>query len=587
VLDARSALGLVTVSVLGGQLLAAGGAPPVTVLLGAPLAASVLWFVSRRSVVGWTALALAGAALGAVRLQAVTRPALLAGHVARLDLPRRATLVGRVADPPMHRAGRTALVLDVEAVDGAATSGRVRLAVRGDGPWSLGDRLRVATTLRRPRNFANPGSFDLVGMLARQGIFVTASVWDPATMERQPAAARGVRARLERWRRRLARAIVRAVPSPEAGVLQALVVGEEGDISPSLRDAFSRAGVVHVLSVSGLHVALVAAAGLGALRWLLGRSERLLLRLDAERVAAVLSLVPVVLYTALAGLGVATLRSTFMVVASVLAGLLGRRADVLRTLALAALVLALVWPGAPLDVSFQLSFVSVLAIVLGTRALLGDRWRARRWADRVRAALVVSACAFVGTAPLTAWHFHQVSPMGVIANPVIVPLFGTVVVGLGLAGAAVEPVAPWLAVWAFRGAGLALRPGIALVRAAAAPWWAAFDVPIPSLLELVLLYAAVGAACCLRWRAGRLALAAALAALAADAACWAHVRFGSHGLRVRSSTSGRATPPWRSYRTGGCSWSTPAACRAVGSTPARRSSGRFCGPARSSGSTRS
>src|SRR5207245_5358111 len=85
--------------------------------------------------------------------------------------------------------------------------------------------------------------------------------------------------------------------------------------------------------------------------------------------AALLSLGPVALYTALAGLGVATLRSAIMVAATVLAGLLGRRADVLRTLALAALVLALAWPGTPLEIAFQLSFASVAAIVCGMRRL--------------------------------------------------------------------------------------------------------------------------------------------------------------------------------------------------------------------------
>src|SRR5204862_1684132 len=155
---------------------------------------------------------------------------------------------------------------------------------------------------------------------------------------------------------------------------------------------------------SGLHVGLVAAAGFALARWLLGRSERLLLAVDVERLAALLSLGPVALYTALAGLGVATLRSAIMVAAAVLAGLLGRRADVLRTLALAALVLALRWPGTPLEIGFQLSFGSVLAIVCGTRRIAPPvpkpaSWRARAWQ-----AFAASPCALAGTAPLTAFH---------------------------------------------------------------------------------------------------------------------------------------------------------------------------------------
>src|SRR5207249_6195905 len=136
-----------------------------------------------------------------------------------------------------------------------------------------------------------------------------------------------------------------------------------------------------------------------------------------------------------------------------------------RTLGLAALVLALVQPGAPLEIAFQLSFASVLAIVWGT-GWLGrrrDRW------TRAATFALVSPCALLGTAPLTAFHFHQVSLIGVVANPVIIPIFGALVVIPGLVGAAVEPAWPAAAVVLFRMAGVVLVPGIALVRAFARP----------------------------------------------------------------------------------------------------------------------
>src|SRR5438132_250505 len=246
-----------------------------------------------------------------------------------------------------------------------------------------------------------------------------------------------------------------AVPPPEGAVLRALIVGDEEGIDADLREAFTRAGVVHVLSISGLHVGLVAAAGFALARWLLGRSERLLLAADVERLASVLSLGPVALYTALAGLGVATLRSAIMVTAAVLAGLLGRRADVLRTLALAALVLALAWPGTPLEIGFQLSFVSVGAIVCGMRRLAPGA-PVGSWRARLGAAALVSPCALVGTAPLTAFHFHQVSLVGLVANPLTIPIFGSAVVVVGLVGAVAEPVLPGAAAVLFRLAGRVL-----------------------------------------------------------------------------------------------------------------------------------
>ncbi|HUE31215.1 MAG TPA: ComEC/Rec2 family competence protein, partial [Verrucomicrobiae bacterium] len=486
-MDVRAGLGVVTVGVLAGEIGAAAWAPPPAALLMAPAVAIVLWLATgRRRKLAWAALAVAAMVLGAARMRGVAAPILPAAHVARLRLPLATTLEGRIVAAPERHAGRTVLLVEAAAVGRGAgrrpACGLVRLAIRHPARrWRYGERLRVETRLRAPRNFENPGRFDYAGHLARQGVLVTASAWNGDLVERLPGRARGLRARLERWRDRLAAAIAAAVPPPEGAVLRALIVGDEEGIDVDLRDAFTRAGVVHVLSISGLHVGLVAAAGFALARWLLGRSERLLLAVNVERLAALLGLGPVALYTALAGLGVATLRSAIMVAAAVLAGLLGRRAEVLRTLALAALVLALVWPGTPLEIAFQLSFASVAAIVCGVRRLApaapGGSWRAR-----LRAAALVSPCALVGTAPLTAFHFHQVSLVGLIANPLTIPIFGSAVVVLGLVGAVVEPVAPPAAAALFRTAGLVLWPGIALVRTLAKPAWAAVDVPIPSLL---------------------------------------------------------------------------------------------------------
>jgi len=523
----RAALGVTAAAVVAGEVVA--GWPPAAVALvviglGALLTART---PRRRALV---ALALAAAGVGIVRVRVVVAPALPPGHVARLPLPLRTVLTGRVVGSPERRGRRLVLEVEAEAVGRGAgrrtASGLVRVTVRRPRHrWMLGDRLEIPATLRRPRNFANPGAFDWAGHLARRGVYVTAFAWDARTVTRLPGHPRGVRIALERWRVRVALAITRAVPSAEGAVLRALVVGDEAAVGTGLRDAFTRAGVVHVLSVSGLHIGLVAAAAFAVGRWFLARSERLLLHADVGRLAAALSLPPVVVYAGLAGFGVATLRSALMAAAVVVAVFLGRRADVLRTLALAALVLSLASPGAPLEIAFQLSFLSVLAIVVGTRRWGGDR---SRW----RQALLVSPCALLGTAPLTAFHFHQVSLVGVVANPVTVPIFGSAVLVPGLAGALLEPFVPAAADVLFRAAGFVLRPGVWLVQAFARPAWAAVDVPIPNLFELALLYALVAGLLFASHRAGRAVLALAIVVLLGDAAWWVHARFARTVLRV-------------------------------------------------------
>jgi len=526
-------LWLVTGGVVVGELASARLFPSLAAIAALALVGAALWRGRTRP----AAVAAWAIALGLARMRSVVAPALPGDHVARLPLPFRTTLVGRVAEAPQVRESRTVLVVEAERVQQGGqlvpACGRVRLAIRGRAPdWRYGDRLRTGTILRAPRGFANPGSFDLPAYLARRGIRVTAGARDASSVERLPGAARGLRARLEAWRARLAVRIAATVPAPAAAVLTALVLGDDGGIPAPLRDAFARAGVVHVLSVSGLHVGIVAGAGLWLVRWLLARSERLLLTADVGRIAAVAALGPVLLYVMLAGAAVATLRSALMVIAAVAAALLERRVDVLRTLALAALLLALVEPGCPLDIPYQLSFASVLAIVGGTRRFAPVAGAGAGWGVRLATAALVSPCALLGTAPLTAFHFHQVSLAGVVANPLVLPLFGGVVVGAGLVGAFVEPVAPALADWLFRIAGAALQPGIWLVGALGRPDWAAIDVPIPNVGELILLYGVLAGVLLPSGRRRRIAVATFVFALTADVGWWVHVRTATGPLRA-------------------------------------------------------
>jgi competence protein ComEC len=529
---ARAVVWVVTAGVLGAQLApwrmpAAGLTAAAVLLLGAAR-------LARSRVLALTAAAVLAVAAGGARMRAVDSQVFPAGDVATLGLPCRTTIDGEVEDV-RRTAERTIVLLRALAVDDGVVRGPVRGRVRLTARCALaklraGDAVRAATTLRAPRGFANPGSFDIVGHLARRGIRAIGSVWQCEDLERRPRPTRGIAVRLARWRERLARAIGRAVPPPRAAVLRALVLGDESGIDEAHRQAFTRAGVVHVLSVSGLHVGLVALATFALVRWLLARSERALLALDVRRIAAVASLGPVVLYGALAGFEVATLRSVIMAGLGVLAVLVRRRIEVLRMLALAAVAVALAQPGAPLEIGFQLSFVSVLALALGAR-----RWApgpATSWCKRLRATMVVTASAFAGTAPLTAMHFQQVSPMSLVANPLVVPLFGSLVVVLGLAGACVEPVSAPVATALFRLAGHALRPGIVLVEVLARPSWAALDVPAPSAIEVALLYALLAAAVVPGGSARRGLAAAAIIGLVVDAGCWVRERWAPGVLRV-------------------------------------------------------
>ncbi|MCX8071757.1 MAG: DNA internalization-related competence protein ComEC/Rec2 [Candidatus Binatia bacterium] len=429
------------------------------------------------------AYAAAAFLVGFMRANAVYNPGSFpAGHVASWALPSAYEVEARVRSGNLVAGGKTALVIDVLRVRHGGTwrtaSGRVRVSVyRSTRVWAEGQVFRAFLKLRRPRNFGNPGEFSYVSYLARQGIYVTAAAesdqsWQLVGQERPWRGA------LARWRRRVAALFEREAPPRSAAVLRALIVGDQSGISPDLRDAFSRVGVGHVLSISGLHVALVAGAGYAAARFALSGSEAVLLRLNVPKVAGALSLVPVGFYAAIAGESVATQRAILML-AVVLGGLLSNReAYFLNVLAVAAVGVVFADPGVTADVSFQLSFVAVWALVIAA-GVFRTRWPTRideansnsAWrryllsgARYLAASLWLSFAAGAATAPFTAWHFFQVPLIGPLANLVLVPLLGSLAVLLGLCAAFAEPWCSAVAAVFARAGGLAVEAGCALLQ---------------------------------------------------------------------------------------------------------------------------
>jgi competence protein ComEC len=135
-----------------------------------------------------------------------------------------------------------------------------------------------------------------------------------------------------------------------------------------------------------------------------------------------------------------------------------------------------------------------------------------------RPAVGAATAAWIGTAPLTAFHFHQVSLVSVVANPVVVPLFEGASLLPALAGAIFAPVSPPLAGLAFDVASVPIRVALAVVRRVGTWPWAALDVPYPNVVELALLYGLVGGTWLRARPGGRLLAACCLVALAVDAA---------------------------------------------------------------------
>jgi competence protein ComEC len=515
----------------------AGDLVPLPLAGGAVLAVVALvgWVCARRREafvgVATLGLAFAAGALGQA-VRARPPPGLLGDE--------RQIVEGTVAAPPERAFGITRVLVDLDAVTRGdrqrAAEGRVAVSLAGE-PWELllpGDRVRFPSLLRPPRGFLVPGAPDVARRAAAEGVMATGSVHDPPALARMRAPpAWSLRRAPEAARERLRAALRAHLQGEDLALVSSLVLGDRGDVDRGLDDSFRAMGVSHVLSVSGLHLAVAAWLFYAGLGWLLLRVPGVGRGRPVRRLAALLALPATVAYTLLTGAQVATVRACVVAVVWFVGVALERRSTATQTLAIAALAVLIASPLELFDPSFQLSFAAALAGALLARRLLPrvalggaeppseplvakgrarlptvERWLARlgRWALRLCAA---SAAAILATAPIAAWHFAQFAPAGLLSNLVVVPLTELAIVPGGLLAAVA-------AAWHLPGSGLAVQLvgflahlTAVFVRAGAAlvPSW---HVPAPTVLELGAWYAGLLAVALGVRRARRIALAAVL-----------------------------------------------------------------------------
>lgn len=540
-------------------------------LLGAVFLVAASCFWGGRRFAGLLVCLLLSFYLSNQALQGVLAPPFPPEHLRHLALPQNVRIEGWLYREPERLLHRTRLYLDVsqywpQETDEKAVpaTGRVLVTVRYvTQAWRYGDVVRLPVRLRTPRNFQTPGSFDYEGYLARRAIYITAFVWDDAKIEKVEEEVRTGANRLRSWientRRAIGRFFTTHLDSQTAAILRALIIGDTGGITNDVRETFARAGVAHVLAISGLHIGLIAVAAYGAWWWLLGRSQTLLLTCTMPKVAALLTMPPVLGYASLAGDRVATWRAVIMVFVYLVSILLGRQQEVYRSLALAALLISVLWPGAVLEVSFQLSFVSMLVIFLGMARFsvwwekLSDRRlsRLRPWPGRVlrwgAAYLALSAFAIIGTAPITAAHFNQVAVAGLFANLIVVPLLGSAAVILGLGAAVLSFLHEGGATVVVFFAGFVIHAATWIVEWMSSWPYAAFHIVTPTVFELILLY---GLLACFFWHLAlsqhspqptphpqsptplKYAVPVLLFLLLADCTYWTWQRFFTQDLRI-------------------------------------------------------
>ncbi|MGZ8318344.1 MAG: DNA internalization-related competence protein ComEC/Rec2 [Telluria sp.] len=424
----------------------------------------------------------------------------LAPVLSKEDEGRDLTLIGVVDSLPYHFDQGVRFQFAVEHAAGARAPvpPKVVLAWYTGFGGSLtqvgnvrpGERWQLKVRLQRPHGNANPHGFDYEAWLLEQGVRATGYVRPgPDANHRIDGFVPSFSAIVERTRATLRARIRAALPGKEyAGVIVALVIGDQRAISQSDWKVFNRTGVSHLVSISGLHITMVAGlfAYIASALWRRSffTGWQLPLILPAQKVAALTGAGVGLLYVLLAGFGIPAQRTLYMLSVVAAALWFGRITNVSHVLCSALGIVVLLDPWAVMAPGFWLSFGAVAVILFATAGRI--RPRETRLKAALRVGMHTQYVVTVGLVPLTMLLFSQVSIVSPLANAVAIPLVSFIVTPLSLAGSlAPAPLSNILLNAAhFAMEGLALLLGwLGAMRFAV---WTA-PVPAPWMLGFALL----------------------------------------------------------------------------------------------------
>jgi competence protein ComEC len=456
--------------------------PDLTALwIAGLLLISAMMLVRQKPLAAWC-LGLAGMAalgFGAAAWQAQHVPPLL-------DLPSRAVAVEGVVEAvdTLPEGVRVTLSSARLSPDGPVLPRYLRIRLRKKDPLTPapGDQLRVRALVREPALPAYPGAWDFQRGAFFQGLGGSGFAIGQAERMAPPLPA----SFFARLRGTVEARMAQHLSGGTGAVATALLTGSQSAIPEDDLSAMRDSGLAHLLSVSGLHIAIVMGLTFGTARFLLALAPWLALRCDGKVVAAPASLLVGLGYVLLTGSQVPMLRSFAMAVLVTLGILLGRRALSLRALGVAAVAIMLLQPDAVTGPSFQMSFAAVMVLIAANEwmAPMLARWRARKeWWCRPALMLLglVATSVFAGlaTTPYGLHHFGRLQMYGVAANAIAVPLTSVLVMPAGMAAVALMPLG--LEEWALMPMGWGVEGILRIARTVAAwPGAALLAAPIPA-----------------------------------------------------------------------------------------------------------
>jgi competence protein ComEC len=427
------------------------------------------------------------------------------------------TLIGHVEAVDRNRNGAWRARIAVQAWSApSAPPRRVRISLKGAPPMP-GEAVRCRASLRPPPGPVAPGAHDFARRAWFQGLGAVGYALEecaPVSL-RKPGHARRLAMGLAAARAAVARRIVAHAPTPGGALLAAVATGDRALMDEAETEALQVSGLSHIVSVSGLHVALVSGLVFLTVWRALALIGPLALRVDARKAAAIAGFSVALLYTIFTGAEAPAVRACVMAGVAFGAIVLDRKALTMRGLAVAAMLVLAVRPESAIEPGFQMSFLATAALVAlwetidrrGDGGPVPPLVRAGAWLAGAAGASLVAGLA---TAPIAAATFHRLAPYGLPSNLLAAPITDFWVGPLAVAAAALSPLGWDGPFWALSAKGLDLILAIARVAQglpgaeSVAPWTGPLA---PLLLSVAVLWAALWRSTPMRALAAPLALA--------------------------------------------------------------------------------
>ncbi|MFW5431724.1 MAG: DNA internalization-related competence protein ComEC/Rec2 [Methylophilaceae bacterium] len=303
------------------------------------------------------------------------------------------------------------------------------MALLAPAKFKAGERWRFTVRLKRPHTTVNPHGYDFEAWALAQNIRAMGSIRSKSGMHKISGFVWRPSYMVEYCREKVGNRISQVLANkPYAGVVRGLVVGDDSQITTKDWDVYLRTGTNHLMSISGLHITMLAGLAFSVIAFLWRRNPRLALRMPTRQAATIGGALVALLYACLAGLSVPTQRTLYMLMTFAVALLLSRRVPLSRVLAIALMVVVLLDPWAVIAPGFWLSFSAVAVIAYATV----NRLKIRHW---LLEAINTQWSVTLGLLPFLILMFGQASVVSPIANALAIPIISLLVVPLAILGA--------------------------------------------------------------------------------------------------------------------------------------------------------